>query len=84
LMSCRVMARGVGTVLISYIMQLAKDANVKLQAEFVFNGRNRMMHIAYAFANFQECERRGDALLFENDLSRIPSLPGYIRVITEN
>jgi len=80
LMSCRVMSRGVGTILINHIMNLAKEANVRLRAEFVPNGRNRMMQISYKFANFREAERRGDLIIFENDLSRIQDYPAYVKV----
>ena len=53
LMSCRVMSRGVGTIMLTHIMQLAKINNVCLQAEFVPNGRNRMMEITYRFAGLR-------------------------------
>jgi FkbH-like protein len=80
LMSCRVISRGVGTILINYIMKLAKEAQVKLRAEFVPNGRNRMMQVSYKFANFREVEQRGDLIIYENDLTRIQNLPAYIKV----
>src|SRR5262249_47371716 len=54
LMSCRVMSRGVGSVLLGYLMEQARDAGVPLRAEFKSNGRNRMMYVTYRFAHFQE------------------------------
>jgi FkbH-like protein len=80
LMSCRVMSRGVGTILLHYIMNLAKDKHACLRAEFVSNNRNRMMYIAYKFAGFQEIEKRGELTILENDLARIQPYPEYIRV----
>jgi FkbH-like protein len=80
LVSCRVMSRGVGTILINYIMRLAKEAKVRLCAEFAPNGRNRMMYVFYKFANFHEVARHGDLIIFENDLSRIRDFPPYMRV----
>src|SRR5262249_47358752 len=80
LMSCRVMSRGVGTILINHIMKLAKEAKVRLRAEFAPNGRNRMMYVSYKFANFREIERRGGLIIFENDLSRIQDFPDYVKV----
>ena len=80
LMSCRVMSRGVGTIMINHIMKLAKEMKVKLYAEFLPNGRNRMMYVSYKFANFREVERNGDLVIFENDLSRIQDFPAYIKV----
>jgi len=80
LASCRVMSKGVGTILINYIMRLAKEAKVRLRAEFAPNGRNRMMYVSYKFANFHEAARHGDLIIFENDLSRIQNFPPYVKV----
>lgn len=78
LMSCRVMSRGVGTILINQIMHSAKKQNVRLCAEFVSNERNRMMYIAYKMAGFRECEQNGQSMLLENDLSHIQACPKYV------
>jgi FkbH-like protein len=80
LMSCRVMSRGIGTILINHILKSAKEANVRLLAEFVPNGRNRMMYVSYKFANFREVEQRGELVILENDLSRIQEFPPYAKV----
>lgn len=80
LMSCRVMARGVGTVLLNYIMSLAKEDGAKLRADFVETGRNRVMYVTYAFAGFSEVERDGSRLVFESDLSEIQGWPEYLSV----
>jgi FkbH-like protein len=80
LMSCRVMSRGVGTILINHILKSAKEANVRLFAEFAPNGRNRMMYVSYKFANFREVEQRGELAILENDLSRIQEFPSYAKV----
>jgi len=80
LMSCRVMSRGVGTIMINYIMREAKRANVRLLAEFISNDRNRMMYISYRFANFNEIANDGERILFENDLTRIQPDPDYVTV----
>jgi predicted enzyme involved in methoxymalonyl-ACP biosynthesis len=78
LMSCRVMARGVGTVLLNHIMSLAKDDGATLRAEFVETGRNRLMYVTYAFAGFTEAQRDGDHVLLESDLSSIQPPPEYL------
>ena len=80
LMSCRVMSRGVGSVLISHILGLAKQSNVTFRAEFLPNDRNRMMYIMFKFAGFKEVDRKGDMVLLENDLSRILPFPDYMKV----
>jgi FkbH-like protein len=81
LMSCRVMSRGVGTVLLSHIMRMAKKAGTKLKADFKHTGRNKMMYITYKFANFKEISSQdGDTVILENDLTRIQEFPPYIDV----
>jgi FkbH-like protein len=80
LISCRVISRGAGTILINHVIRLAKEAKVRLRAEFLPNGRNRMMYVSYKFANFREVEQRGDLIILENDLSRIQDFPSYINV----
>ncbi len=81
LMSCRVMARGVGTVLMCHIMQETKKAGKKLLADFKKTDRNRMMYVSYKFANFKEVSSDDEGhILFENDLSMIQSFPPYIDV----
>ncbi|WP_437786890.1 HAD-IIIC family phosphatase [Sorangium sp. So ce1097] len=83
LMSCRVMSRGVGTVLLSHILHRAKAAGVRLRAEFVSTPRNRMMYVTYKFAGFREVEKNGDRSLMENDLSQIQGFPPYMRIDVE-
>jgi FkbH-like protein len=78
LMSCRVMSRGVGTIMMNHIMSLAQSNNVRLLAEFVSNNRNRMMYISYKFAGFKEVEKNCDSIIFENDLTRIQPAPSYV------
>jgi len=80
LMSCRVMSRGVGTIMMSHLMSLAKAAGARLRAEFVPNGRNRMMEVTYRFGGFREVERRGEMILFEHDLAAIAPFPDYVEV----
>lgn len=81
LMSCRVMSRGVGTILLNHVLALARDAGVGLVAEFRSNDRNRMMLVTYRFAGFKEVERRGDLVVFAADFSRIQPPPDYVEVL---
>lgn len=80
LMSCRVMSRGVGGVLIHTILHLAKQAGVALQAEFRPTDRNRMMHVTYKFAGFREVGREGDMILLEHPLGELAESPAYLRI----
>ncbi len=80
LMSCRVMSRGVGSIMLNYIMQLAKKKSVRLRAEFMPNGRNRMMDITYRFAGFENVTEIDGLLILENSLEQVLSFPDYVDV----
>jgi FkbH-like protein len=82
LMSCRVMSRGVGSVLLADIMRRAKAAGARLRAEFIPNGRNRQMLITYRFAGFREVQQRAELSVLEHDLADIPPDPAYVQVLT--
>jgi FkbH-like protein len=84
LMSCRVMSKGVGTIMLGHIMRAARRAGVRLRADFVSNNRNRMMYITYKFAGFKELEKRGDLAVLENDLAKIPAFPDYVKIEIED
>ncbi|MBL3658732.1 HAD-IIIC family phosphatase [Fulvivirga sediminis] len=81
LMSCRVLSRSVGTVLMTYIMNQAKADDKKLRADFKQTDRNKMMYVTYRFSNFSEYENDGQGnIVFENDLTQIQPFPHYIKV----
>jgi FkbH-like protein len=78
LMSCRVMSKGVGTIMIHHVLRMAKEAGVRLRAEFVSNDRNRQMLITYRFAGFREVGKEGEVSIMENDYSAIQPPPPYV------
>jgi FkbH-like protein len=83
LMSCRVMSRGVGTILMNHVMALAKQAGAKLRAEFRSNGRNRMMRVTYRLGGFTEVETDGESSLLDHDLEHIQNFPEHVQVRVE-
>jgi FkbH-like protein len=80
LMSCRVMNRGVGMILLNYILRKARESGVRLLSEFVANDRNRMMYVTYKFAGFTEVEIRDGVQILQHSLESIPPVAGYVRV----
>lgn len=84
LMSCRVMNRGVGTIMLNHILRKAREAGVRLLSEFISNDRNRMMYVTYKFAGFTEIENKGGTQILEHDLASIPPVADYISVKVEN
>ncbi len=83
LMSCRVLSRGVGSVLLGHVMGLAKAAGAGLEADFVETGRNRMMQITYAFSGFREVARDGAHTTLAADLDALQPPPAYVRLRVE-
>ncbi|TDC63754.1 HAD-IIIC family phosphatase [Micromonospora sp. KC207] len=83
LMSCRVLSRGVGTIVLNHLLRQARDAGVALHADLIETGRNRMMQIAYAFAGFREIDRDGSHVTLRADLGEIPPVPPYVRLLTD-
>jgi FkbH-like protein len=80
LMSCRVMSRGVGSIMVNYLLGLAKREGVRLRAEFVRTDRNRLMYVTYRLGNFKTISESGDLLLLENDCSVVPELSRHVKV----
>jgi FkbH-like protein len=81
LMSCRVISRGVGTILVHHVLRLAQAAGVRLLAELKPTPRNRMMLVSYKFAGFREIGRQGELLIFEHPLDRVADVPAYVEVL---
>ncbi|MBY0596364.1 HAD-IIIC family phosphatase [Bacillus bingmayongensis] len=84
LMSCRVMSRGVGTILLTAILNEAKKQGKKVFADFKQTDRNRVMYITYKFANFREVSSDAEGyILFENDLNQLQAYPPYVEVVSD-
>lgn len=83
LMSCRVMSRGVGSVLLGHLIRSAHEAGVALRAEFVPTNRNRTMYVTYKFSGFREVEQSGGVSVLEHDGARLPEFPPYMDVTVE-
>ncbi len=81
LMSCRVMSKGVGTVMLRYIMKLARGNNVRLIADFIPTDRNRIMYITYKFEGFSDIGEKEGVVMLEANLTKPIDYPGYVEVI---
>ena len=80
LMSCRVMSKGVGSVLLKYIVNSAMDSNVKLYADFISTDRNRIMYVTYKFTGFREISKNGDVIQLVSEAEKPFKYPDYIDV----
>jgi FkbH-like protein len=80
LMSCRVMSRGVGSIMLNLVVAHAAKAGRELYADFAETDRNRIMYVTYRFAGFEEVERRDRLARLKWVGPEIPSPPAHIRL----
>lgn len=78
IVSCRVMAYGVGSALLTHAIRMAAERGKRLRAEFLETEHNRIMYVTYKFAGFEEIEEQEERLLLEYRGEGIPALPDYI------
>ncbi len=83
LMSCRVMSKGVGIVMLRYIMKLAREKNVCLFADFIPTDRNRIMYVTYKFEGFSESSKKDGIVTLKAKLTESIDYPDYVKVMEE-
>lgn len=81
LMSCRVISKGVGNVLMNYVQKVAKKQKKRILADFISTDRNRIMYITYKFNGFKEISNDANHIVLEADLDSEKTYPEYITVI---
>lgn len=80
LMSCRVMSRGVGSILLAYIINYVRSKGKMLQAEFIPTDQNRVMHITYKFSGFNQIDTVDNVQILEYQLNKDATIPDYVKV----
>ncbi|WP_338264323.1 HAD-IIIC family phosphatase [Corallococcus caeni] len=80
IVSCRVVSRGVGGIMLTHILQAAKRRGVKLRALFVPTDRNRMMYVTYKFNGFVEVGEEAGTTLLEHPLQAISPYSPHLTV----
>lgn len=83
IMSCRVIARGVGNVLLYFIINKARKFGKILQAYFIPTDRNKIMYVTYKFSGFKEIGNKGEIIQLQADLSEAKNMPSYVDVTEE-
>ena len=81
LMSCRVMSRGVGSVLLNHLINFARDSKVHLLAEYVPTDRNRIMNVTYRFAGFEDYAKQDELIILKHPLKKHAAFPDYMKVV---
>lgn len=79
LMSCRVMNKGIGSVLLAHLINTALSEGLTIQADFVSTSRNRIMYITYKLMGFEEISRDGDRCLLQYSGGR-RDYPDYLKI----
>lgn len=81
LMSCRVVSRGAGAVLLDHLIRAAVAAGRRPVAEYVPTSVNRIMLVTLRFAGFEIVRRDADRMLLAVDPARLPAArPSHVRV----
>lgn len=81
IVSCRVLSRNVGQVLMQFAIKRAQDEHLQLMADFIENDFNRKMYISYKFAGFDELKRNGNHILLQYEGPVVSNYPDYIDVL---
>lgn len=81
IVSCRVLSRNVGQVLMQFVIKRAQDEHLQLMADFIENDFNRKMYISYKFSGFDELEKNGNHIILQYEGPAIADYPDYIEVI---
>ena len=82
LLSCRVMSRGVGSVVLAYLFKSASESNARLQAEFKPTAKNRPMRLIYGLSNFSEAFEEDGKAVLEHRTGALPQIPDYVTLIS--
>ena len=78
--SCRVMPRGVSTIVLDALLRQARAAGVRFVAELRPTSKNQPMALAYQRAGFAPIETAGDLVVLEHALAHVADLPGGTRL----
>lgn len=83
LTSCRVLSRGVGSLVLHHLVRRAHARGLRLTAELIPTARNRMMQVAFAFAGFKEVARHGDVRVLTHDFAVMREVPAHVTIVDE-
>lgn len=82
LLSCRVMSRGVGKVLLTYLVNQCFREKRDLYVNFIDTGKNKLMLITLKFMGFKRVETDEDehVSLYKHPLDKILAQPNFIEI----
>lgn len=80
IMSCRVLSRGIGSLLIDFILDKAQQKNCAVYAQFRKTSRNKMMYMTYIMAGFVPLNWKKEIIILKHPMKNIHALPPYIKI----
>lgn len=80
LMSCRTVSKGIGTVLLTFLLRRAAEQGAQLFADLRRTDRNRQMVVTYQLAGFTVVSQDGDHYRYHHALTTVPQYPDYLQV----
>jgi FkbH-like protein len=81
LMSCRVLARGVGSAMLNHVMREAFAAGVELRAEWVSTRKNRAMLVMLRLAGFRPGTAAGELDVLTASPGGVAPAPTHLRIV---
>jgi FkbH-like protein len=82
LFSCRVVRRGVDKIILNVLLRQAREAGVRMFAQFKPTSQNQSLLHAYIAAGFEQIDERGELVILEHRLEQFPDLPCPARQVS--
>lgn len=80
LVSCRVLSKGIASLLLRQVRAMARANGATLVAELVPNPRNVLMAVTYKFAGFREVARSDGLVTYQDGLEALEPWPAHVRL----
>jgi len=85
IMSCRVMNRGIGGIVLKRLLRSVKAQGLEIQADYVPTDRNRQIYLTYRLHGFEEVNGHSSpqsaAIRLVHHHSDIPAIPDHVRIV---
>src|SRR6185369_379483 len=81
--SCRVIAYGIGALLLGHVLRRAAAASVAVGADFVAAQTNRPLYVTYRLAGFRHFAAPGAAPVLLHDGRPTPAVPSYATLASD-
>lgn len=80
LMSCRIINRDAGNILLNVILLEARSRNIRVTADFIRNSKNRLMELSFRLSGFVASNSDEKYLDLQYDENVNPVVPEHVRI----